>query len=290
MTVLNIIKPYQSEIEDLISKELLSFSPKTPLVDACEYALMNGGKRFRPAIILMIAEALGKKQQALPVCLAVEFFHTASLIADDLPCMDDDAMRRNKPSLHVAFNETTALLATYALISAGYQKIHDNALLLKNLGVPNAEQIGLLALGNATFNTGIHGATGGQYLDIFPGQITENRLREIIHKKTITLFEIAFVAGWLFAEGDVQKLELVKKAASHFGMAFQIVDDFLDIRQDQDNQRLINYPNLLGVEKASQVLVHEIDQLKYLLNQLKLDSSPLSALVQFLESSSLHFC
>ena len=139
---------------------------KNTLRDACEYALSNGGKRFRPALVLMIAESLGHQADAMEAALAVEFFHTASLIADDLPCMDDDEERRDHPALHVKYDEATALLVSYGLIAGGYGCLARCAQILKSSNAPfaqEADRICVMALENSTFNTGLLGATGGQF-------------------------------------------------------------------------------------------------------------------------------
>src|SRR5688572_22103732 len=116
----SILEPYKQLIEQKLRESIDQLGPKTTLRDACEYALFSGGKRFRPALVLMIANALGYEVDVLPAAMGIEFFHTASLIADDLPCMDNDDERRNKPTTHRLYGESTSLLATYALISAGY--------------------------------------------------------------------------------------------------------------------------------------------------------------------------
>ena len=110
----------RKRLEEEIRISIDQMGEKNTLRDACEYALLNGGKRLRPILVLMIAESLGAQHDVMPSALSVEFFHTASLIADDLPCMDDDHERRSRPSLHVAFGEDIAILASYALISEGY--------------------------------------------------------------------------------------------------------------------------------------------------------------------------
>ncbi|MBM3199287.1 MAG: hypothetical protein FJZ58_08595, partial [Chlamydiae bacterium] len=125
---------YRDRIEKEIAKSILYFGEKTKLRDACEYALTNGGKRLRPLIVLMVSEALGNGLNVLEAALSVEFFHTASLIADDLPCMDNDDERRDKPSLHKVYGETIALLASYALITAAFEKIRVSASIMKESG------------------------------------------------------------------------------------------------------------------------------------------------------------
>jgi len=273
---------FQKRVDRAIAEAIVSFGPQTKLRDAIEYALRNEGKRVRPSIVYMVAEALGKNLEVTHSALAIEFFHTASLIADDLPCMDNDDMRRNRPTLHNAFDEATALLASYALIAAGYDRIRQNGLLLEKLGVAGGSKICLLALENATYNTGISGITGGQHFDLFTQKGVEETLQEIIHKKTGTLFEISFVFGWLFGGGALTELERVKKVARHFGIAFQISDDFLDFERDILEGRF-NFPASVGVERAAQAFSYELAQLKELLKKLELDSADLLVLVEHLE-------
>ena len=274
-----IVESYKSEIETKIEKDLLeNFGPSNVLKEACAYSLLNGGKRFRPAIVLMVAKALNKGYDVLDAAIAVEYFHTASLIADDLPCMDNDDERRSKPSLHKAFNETTALLASYALISAGYRAIWQN-------GQKNNRDLNKLsvALEVATFNTGILGATGGQFLDIFPPDASVDTLLEILNKKTVTLFEIAFSLGWIFGGGDLERLEVVKKLAYHFGMAFQIADDLDDLAQDEKQEQSVNLAKVIGISKAKDILAKEKQALMHVAKKLALDSSQFIALVNTLD-------
>src|SRR3989339_1471770 len=112
---------YRDKVEQELAKSISRLGEKTKLRDACEYALTNGGKRFRPLIVLMVSEALGKDLNVSDAALSVEFFHTASLIADDLPCMDNDDERRDKPSLHKVYGETISLLSSSALITAAFE-------------------------------------------------------------------------------------------------------------------------------------------------------------------------
>jgi geranylgeranyl diphosphate synthase type II len=272
---------YQKQIFSNIRDNLPTFGSKTKIRDACEYALTNGGKRIRPVIVFLVAEALGYHADVSQAALSIEYFHTASLVADDLPCMDDDDERRNKPSVHKAFGESAALLVSYALISAGYGCLEKNAKILGQSALSFSQQAnarGLLALENAAFNTGLLGTTGGQFLDIDPPNLTSATLREVIHKKTVSLFEIAFVYGWLFGGGDQEKLPLVKKAASHFGTAFQIADDLDDLEQDAKNGRAVNAAAVFGVDAAKKMVQDEIQSYYDTLNELELNTAELHAL------------
>ena len=276
------LHPFQKTIEKLLRASIEEFGAKTKLRDACEYALLNGGKRFRPALVLIIAESIGMQADASYAALAVEFFHTASLIADDLPSMDDDDERRNKPSLHKVYGEALALLASYGLIAAGYEFLAKNAKVIQKSSLSFASQsdrIGMLALENTTYNTGLLGATGGQFLDVFPPDVSLSTIKDVIRMKTVSLFEISFVLGWLYGSGDLKKLDLVKKAALHFGMAFQIADDIGDMEQDKKNGRQINVANLCGKTEASQMLLYEVAECQMVLKQLGLGKSALFSLV-----------
>lgn len=283
-TLASILGPYKQSIEELLEENIPNLGPMSPLRDACEYALRNGGKRFRPALVLMIAKALNQQADVSKAALAIEYFHTASLIADDLPCMDNDDERRSKPTVHKVYGEPVALLTTFALISAGYNCLFEMSKTLKKNEISKADYLCMLALENASHNTGLFGATGGQYLDIVPPDLSLETVRDIIHQKTITLFEISFVFGWIFGGGALDKLPLVKAAASYFGMAFQIADDIDDMTQDAMHNHPMNLANLFGKDFAFKMFHEEIRQFKLIQRELQLDSTELRALLGYLDS------
>ncbi len=281
------LKNYQERIERGIEGAIGSMGAKSPLRDACEYALKNGGKRFRPAIVLMVADAIGKGACAMEAALSIEYFHTASLIADDLPCMDDDDTRRGCPALHKKFNESVALLASYNLISEGYGALARNSRVVARSGLGfagEADQRCTLALENVSYNTSLHGVVGGQYSDLFPSDLSFGTVMEIIHQKTGSLFEASFVLGWLFGGGAIERLSQVKALARHFGAAFQIADDLDDAEQDVANERKINVGNLFGVDRAVAALQDEIRAYQMLLKELHIDSEALVELTTTLEA------
>lgn len=264
---------YRDKVEKEIAKSISSLGEKNKLRDACEYALTNGGKRFRPLIVLMISEALGKGLPIMDAALSVEFFHTASLIADDLPCMDNDDERRDKPSLHKVYGETVALLASYALITSAFERIHLCASAMRKSGAYSPEfcdHVCRLALESATHSSGIHGATAGQFLDLYPPILNLETVKQVIYKKTVTLFEVSFMFGWLFGGGDLNLLDKVQKTAYHFGMAFQIADDLDDMTQDEKKQRDISMARLLGRDRAFSVFEGEMLSFENLLKELSL--------------------
>lgn len=254
------LKRYRDLIEAACQKKIAILGPKSPLRDACAYALATGGKRVRPALVLMIADALNEGADASYAALAIEFFHTASLVADDMPSMDDDDFRRDKPSVHKQFGEGAALLVTYALIAGGYDCLRKNAEVVRQADLPfsgMSDRLCVLALENVAYNTGLNGATGGQFMDIAPADLSLPTIKEIIHKKTSSLFEISFVLGWLYGGGDPARLSEVKEAAAHFGLAFQIADDLGDMEQDVKNGRQVNTANLFGEDEARRMFQEE---------------------------------
>jgi geranylgeranyl diphosphate synthase type II len=255
-----LLKPLKKTFETFLEQNILRLGDQSKLRDACEYALLNGGKRIRPLIVMMVARALGNNLDVLEACLSVEYFHTASIIADDLPCMDNDDYRRSKPALHKMHGETVALLASYALISAGYEKIFHSVQSLSKQKPPfskRANEACVISLDAATRCAGISGAVGGQFKDIFPKDRSLEEILDVIYKKTVTLFEIAFVYGWVFGGGDLERVDEVRETAFHFGMAFQIRDDIGDM--DQDGIDSINIAQVCGKEGAKRRLEGELE-------------------------------
>ena len=269
-------KSYPSSIDNLkevfesyLKRNIILLGERNALRDACEYALLNGGKRIRPLIAMTISQALNNGCDVLEACLSVEYFHTASLIADDLPCMDNDDLRRSKTALHKKFGEATALLASYALMSSGYEKIFQNVQVLSKQKKPfsdRASQTCVVALHLATHCAGISGAIGGQFKDLYPQQATLDEAFDLIYKKTITLFEISFAFGWIFGGGDLGKINQLKDVAYHFGLAFQIADDLEDSDQDQS----LNICHLIGRNKSRAMFYDEINTFTLKMKKIEL--------------------
>ena len=276
---------YKDKTEKMIAKAMGSFGEKSTLRDACEFALTSGGKRLRPLMVFLVAEALGNGLDVSDAALSSEFFHTASLIADDLPCMDNDDVRRDHPSLHKAFGETVALLASYALITAGFEWISKNGRVMKEAEAPFsylADRACFIALEEASQSAGICGATGGQFQDLFPKDKSINTIKDTIFKKTVTLFGTAFIFGWVFGGGDLNRLEPVKQCAAHFGTAFQIADDLIDGSQDRENDRGMNLALAIGTTRARALFDQEMAEFKKGLEDLGLSSPSFDKLIEML--------
>lgn len=273
----------KKQVEKALLLEIKQMGPKTPLKDACEYALMNGGKRFRPLLVLLVAKAVNPLFNVMSAALACEFLHTSSLIADDLPSMDDEKKRRSKPALHLKFDEGIALLVSYSLISSGYELLYKNALSLEGLlSRERCLEICAKAIETVSLHAGIKGACGGQFLDLYCKKPTLDVINEIIYKKTISLFEIAFVLGFIYAGGDFEKIQDVKKAAFHFGMAFQIIDDILDFEEDTKKQKLINISIALGEKKAKELASKHLDLSIEMMKKISLYSDEIKKMIDFM--------
>jgi geranylgeranyl diphosphate synthase type II len=251
------------EYVNFFEKELIAsierMGDKSALRDACEYALLSGGKRLRPLFVLMIGKCLGKTHADLiEAALAVEYFHTASLIADDLPCMDDDDQRRNRPTLHKVYHESIALLASYTLIALGYEGIYRSG------QIAHSNEATIKALKLASKCAGIQGATHGQFIDLFPPDHSIETFEKTILQKTATLFQLSFAFGWLFGGGDPAVLPKVEQAALHLGIAFQISDDLQDLGSDRNE----TFCSLLGFEAGVDRFEAEMHSYETLMQEL----------------------
>ena len=279
----DLVSSFKERFETEISSSIAEFGDKSQLRDACEYALTSGGKRLRPILVYLINESLGSQHSVTPIALAVEYFHTASLIVDDLPCMDNDFYRRGKPSTHRVFDEGTALLASYSLIAKGFEKLHEAG---RMLPVAKDHQDALIALAIKSVATliGSQGLAQGQCLDLNEKNLDLETLKMIAELKTSRLFQLAFNLGWIFGLGNIDQLEKVDQASCHFGMAFQILDDLKDFNDDQETARL-NLACFVGLDKAKETLDEEIKSCRLILDSLGLNRNLLSGIVDFIEDA-----
>ena len=226
------IKEYVNQQAKLISDRLdvlLSENMLSTVLEAMKYSVSNGGKRIRPILAIEFARACnGDISTALDFGCAVEMIHTYSLIHDDLPCMDNDDMRRGKPSCHIAFGEDNALLAGDALLTEAF------GLLSSVRNVPDVNIVrAVLYLSSFA---GINGMVGGQVLDLQFEETkpTVDEILKMYSLKTCGLIKAACVYGCLAsAEYDEEKIKAAINYAENLGIAFQIQDDILDITSDE---------------------------------------------------------
>jgi len=284
---LAILQPYKERFEQELSQAFDRFGPKNPVRDAMEYALTGDAKRFRPALVSMMAQCLNSESCVLPSGLAVEYFHTASLIADDLPSMDDDDFRRGIPTTHKVYGEATALLASYALIAQGFDEIARNA---DFLHTDDKSEIARIAVVEAARQMGNCGLIGGQSLDLTPPKLLDvSAAEKIMQMKTVTLFDLSLSLGWLFGGGDRDRLQEVHTLAYHFGIAFQIIDDLDDQEKDRAAKHQVNYANLFGVERAVDAVQMHVEHFFSSMKALNISSEPLSQLALGLSFFSKSF-
>jgi geranylgeranyl diphosphate synthase type II len=228
--------PYPDELRLLIEKELegLSFDQDAladGLVDAMRYSLLAGGKRIRPVLALATARAIGRDEHdLLPLAAAIELIHTYSLIHDDLPAMDDDDMRRGRPTNHVAFGQDVAILAGDGLYAEAFRH------LLTHQGGEPADV--LAAVCELAAATGVNGMVGGQYLDVAgidPGEPDPARsLRRLHELKTGRLIGASVECVLLIAGMRRPATTAFCDYAAELGVLFQIVDDILDVTGTDD--------------------------------------------------------
>ncbi len=194
------------------------------VIDAMEYALMVGGKRIRPFLVMESAKLFGVGQtSALRVAAAVECVHTYSLIHDDLPCMDDDDMRRGQPAVHIKFDEATAVLAGDALLTLAFEiladeKTHSDARV-------RCELISFMAKA-----LGVNGMVGGQMFDLLAEnqKLDKIRITRLQRMKTGALIVFSGKAGAILGKAEEKRRQAIKGYCHDMGLAFQIADDLLD--------------------------------------------------------------
>ncbi|MVB12982.1 Farnesyl diphosphate synthase [Caprobacter fermentans] len=251
----NYAEAIQAGLEKYVPEEKLL---QGGLFQAMRYSLLLGGKRIRPILLLEFCGACGGDQEsAIPFACALEMIHTYSLIHDDLPCMDDDSMRRGKPSNHVVFGEARALLAGDALLTMAFETMLSQDSIASVGPQRAARAAGILARAS-----GAYGMAGGQMIDLQSEdqKIPADTLIYMDECKTGTLIVAAAKMGCVLADAEEEKLHAAEKYAKSIGLAFQIQDDILDVEGEQDSlgkpigSDLENgkstYVSILGMEKA----------------------------------------
>lgn len=195
-----------------------------PVQEAVRYAVLGAGQRLRPLLALRTARMLGAEcAGTLRAAAAVELIHSASLVVDDLPSMDNSPMRRDRPSTHVAFGEPVAVLAAFAMVALAARSLLEGELDDRELRAMVTFQRRLLGTLDCS------SLIAGQALDVqLTGEVREGRLREISDLKTVPLFELAMRAGAVFADLRAGREEELLRFGREFGRAYQLVDDWMD--------------------------------------------------------------
>jgi geranylgeranyl pyrophosphate synthase len=241
----------ENKLAELVSEKGLPFNS---LFEAGRYSLLAGGKRLRPILTLATAEVFGIQNQAAiqPAC-ALEMIHTYSLIHDDLPCMDDDDFRRGKPSLHKAFKEDLAVLTGDFLLTYAFEILSTAPFLSADIKIALVQVL--------AENAGAFGMIGGQVMDIEAESksININYLQSIHLHKTGALITAAILFGGLLGKATSEELETLKSFGFELGLAFQMIDDVLDVTSEKNSDAKngkTTYVSLLGIE-ATRELAHK---------------------------------
>lgn len=233
-------------------------NPQKRIYEAEKYSLMAGGKRLRPVIMMMTAKMCGiEPEKVLPFAAAIEMIHTYSLIHDDLPAMDNDDLRRGKPTNHKVFGEAMAILAGDALLTKAFETVAG----FQDDSVSNDRV--LKAISTLAIAAGDNGMIGGQVVDIESRNEDEELLKYLHSLKTGALIKASGVIGAILAGANDEEIAAVESFCGNLGLAFQIQDDILDvvgseaelgkpIGSDAENEKS-TYVTLFGVEKAEKM-------------------------------------
>jgi geranylgeranyl diphosphate synthase, type II len=250
----------QGEVDAYLARLSFSDDPATAgLEEAMRYSLLAGGKRIRPVLALATAEAIGRDPlEVLPLAAALELVHTYSLIHDDLPAMDDDDLRRGRPTCHVAYGEDVAILAGDGLFAEALRLVLEHQ--------PGEPAQVLAALRRLVAAAGVEGMVGGQYLDVTAGsQLDAAGLRELHERKTGRLIA-ASVECVLLVGGMPQPATIgYHRFAAELGVLFQIVDDILDVtgsdealgkpHGSDERHGKRTYVSVFGIDRARELAV-----------------------------------
>jgi geranylgeranyl diphosphate synthase type II len=285
------IKEYLKEKQSIVNSFLGSYTSRpfepSRLHESVKYSLLAGGKRIRPILCLTSYEACGGDgNDILPQASAIELIHTYSLIHDDLPSMDNDDLRRGKPTNHIVFGEAMAVLSGDALLTDSFRIFSDNTLVR-----PDKLLKGVHELASAA---GIFGMVAGQAQDIISeSSEPDSELIEFIHlNKTSALIRASVRIGALLSDADDETVSLITDYGKNIGLAFQVIDDVLDIvssteelgkpsGSDEEKNKM-TYPSVHGVERSREIARDLIESSISLVKKINGDPQKLIAIAEYL--------
>ncbi len=287
------IKAYLNEKKEFVDNALKRYfldsgdNALKTLKESMRYSLFAGGKRLRPILCIAAAEALGGNQQdVLPVACALEFIHTYSLIHDDLPVMDDDDLRRGRPTNHKIFGDAIALLAGDGLLTDAFYVMSNDK---------NTDPVRLLKVINLIARAaGSNGMVGGQVADIqSEGKDVDINMLEFIHThKTGALITASVTSGAILAGGTEEEIEAISGYGKSIGLAFQIADDILNVigdprllgkRVGSDKEKhKITYPGIVGLERSKEIQRNLVEHAISFLDQFDSRANPLRGIAKYI--------
>jgi geranylgeranyl diphosphate synthase type II len=289
------LSDYLEEKKAIVDKALEAYFPDTKgpaceLIRAMKYSLLAGGKRLRPILCMAGAEAVGGEAlEVIPIACALELIHTYSLIHDDLPVMDDDDLRRGRPTNHKVFGEAVALLAGDALLTEAFHVMTAHELIERTSPPIILKVINLIA-----WASGYQGMVGGQVVDILSeGKTVTFPMVEFIHShKTGKLITASVSSGALLGGGNEVQLESIASYGEKIGLAFQIADDILNIEGNaptmgkhsgSDSQKgKITYPAVVGLNKSKEIQDELVESAIESLRSFDYRADPLRQIAQYI--------
>ena len=286
---------YTEEINNYLESWLPdSQIPPKNLHQAMNYSVMNGGKRIRPLLTFAAAESLNIDHRMLiPAAAAIELLHSFSLVHDDLPCMDDDDLRRGRPSTHKAFDEATAVLAADGLLSLAFE------ILSSDLSFNGTKEINTSLVSLIANATGSQGITGGQALDLnAEGLILDQaELEHIYRQKTGMLLRACVLSPCCFIEVDLEKTTALERYADAIGLAFQIKDDIIEAEGKTEDigksshsdidQAKATFPKTFGLSHSKNRVDDLLHKAKDALTVFDKDAEPLISIAEIIVSRKL---
>jgi len=285
---------YLNDKKALVNSELdkifRDFSDSSHIVKAMKYSLMAGGKRIRPILCLAATEATGGKlESALSAACALEMIHTYSLIHDDLPAMDDDELRRGKPTCHVAFNEATAILAGDALLTLAFQILSTPVNIKESQAL-----IWLNVIHDISTAVGYKGMIDGQMKDIISeGTLLSLDDLENMHAlKTGALIEASIRCGAVLGNGSQEQIKKLEIYSKNLGIAFQVTDDILNVEGNpavmgksigtDKNRKKSTYPLIMGLNESKEFAAKIVNNALKAIEIFDNKADPLRAVARYI--------
>ncbi len=294
ITIMFNFNSYLAKKNKLINESLYrifqNLSDFSRLVVAMKHSLMAGGKRIRPVLCLAAAETVGGREtDALQAACAIEMIHTYSLIHDDLPAIDNDDLRRGKPTCHIAFDEATAILAGDALLTLAFEilsaiKFTNESHALKWLNIIHSISVA----------AGYQGMIEGQMRDIASegSLLTLDELEEMHSLKTGALIEVSVLSGAILGGGTNDQIKQLEVYAKNIGLAFQVTDDILNVEGDPNimgkavgtdkNRKKSAYPSIMGLKKSKEFATNLVNNALQSLESFDKNSDSLRAIANYI--------
>ena len=268
----NYLKTKRELVDSNIEYHLNKLEYPNVIAEGMRYSVLNGGKRLRPILLLMVLELFNKKiDLGLPIAVAIEMIHSYSLVHDDLPALDNDEYRRGKLTTHKKFGEAEAILIGDALLTHSFSVVAD-----ETKGITPDKLIKII--GMISRYAGINGMIGGQTVDIESEKkrVSLETLKYIHENKTGKLIKLPIEIGAIISDATEEEYKAEEKYANGIGLAFQIKDDILDIEGDFEKigkpigsdleLEKTTYPSIFGIEKSKEILNEVISDAKRSLN------------------------